>query len=105
MFKIITSLALTAGVFVQPSIASEIINLPTELVCADKDRITETIKEYGEEPVMKSLSIRETNSGLKTNVSILFVNPQTKTWTMVERFRDDLFCVTSLGTDASPFAK
>ncbi len=105
MFKILTSLALTAGLITQPSIASDLAQYPTELVCSNENKIMTVLKENGEEPLIRSLALRQVGGVIVNNVSILFVNAQTRTWTVVEKFTDDMFCVVSLGTDAVPYTK
>ena len=59
MFKILTSLALTAGLIAQPSIASELALYPTELVCSNENKIMSSLKESGEEPFLRMLSTRQ----------------------------------------------
>lgn len=105
MFKILTSLALTAGLIAQPSIASELALYPTELVCSNENKIMSSLKEFGEEPFLRMLSTRQVSGDIVDNISILFVNSQTRSWTMVEKFSDDMFCVISLGTNAGPYFK
>jgi len=98
MFKqFATSLALTVGLSL-PSIASELTQLNSHLVCGDYPSITATLTEYNEIPFVKMAAHRLTPTGdVFKNQIVLFVNPRTKTYTIVERFSSNLFCVVSIG--------
>lgn len=97
--RILASLALTAGI-VHPSIASEITKFPTELICVDQQGLTETITEFEEIGFAGGVAMRDIHSvGLVENNLVIFVNPKTQSWTIVERFSKDLYCVLALGKD------
>jgi len=100
--KIVTSLALTVGLF-HTSIASELTQLNSQLICGDYSSINSTIKEYNEIPFVRMVSHRLVSTGdIFQNQIVIFVNPQTKTYTMVERFSSDIYCVVSIGEKLSP---
>jgi len=100
--KIITSLALTVGLF-HTSIASELKQINSQLVCGNYDSIDATIKEYNEIPFVRMSGYRLSSSGnVSQNQIVIFVNPQTKTYTIVERFSSEIYCVVSIGEKMSP---
>lgn len=105
MFKtFVTSLALTAGLATQPSTANEqIINIPMEITCVTGKVLTETLEEFGEIPFIQMNSTRETDGGIVSNPTVIFMNPDTKTWTMAERIERDIYCVIAIGDFAMPF--
>lgn len=101
--KIVTSLALTVGLSL-PSIASELIRLPSNLVCGPKDEFFPVIEKYKEKPFVVMNSIREiAGVGVVNNKIIIFVNPETKTFTMLEQFSQDLYCVVLVGEGFEPY--
>ncbi len=104
MFKqIVTSLALTVGLSL-PSIASEPIRMPSSMVCAESDYFFPTIEKYGEIPFAKMISFREVPGvGVMQNVMIIFVNPETKTYTMLEQLSENIVCVVGVGSDILPY--
>jgi hypothetical protein len=101
--KLTASLALTVGI-ANPSIANEVIKLPTELVCASEAGVEEVLNKYGEIPFATMTTFREiSGSGFTNNPMVIFVNPKTKTFTILEQITTDLYCVVSLGDNISPY--
>ena len=104
MFKtFVTSLALTAGLIAQPSIANdELITIPMDVTCVSGRALAETLEEFGEIPFLQMNSTRETDNGIVTNPTVIFMNPETRSWTMAERIKRDLYCVIAIGDFAMP---
>lgn len=102
MRKFLASLALTVGL-IHPSIASEILQIDTKLSCASWERINETLEKYGEIPFVNMNAYRALRNNDVMNLpAIMFVNPKTKSYTLVEKFSDQLYCVVSIGEQVSP---
>ena len=102
--KILASLALTVGL-IHPSIASEITQFPTSLMCVDKRGLTQTITEFEELSFAGGVSMRDVPGvGLVKNNLVIFVNPKTQSWTIVERFTKDMYCVIALGEGFRPLS-
>ena len=102
--KILASLALTAGI-IHPSTASEITQLPTSLMCVDKQGINQTITEFEELSFAGGVSMRDLPGvGLVKNNLVIFVNPKNKSWTIVERFNKDMYCVVAVGEGFRPLS-
>lgn len=100
--KIATSLALTVSLSL-PSIASETRSLNTQIVCAAWDVIDASLNEHGEMPFARMSADRHiARSGTVQNIVVIFVNPKTKTFTVVEQFKEDLYCVLSIGSEFGP---
>jgi len=102
--KILTLIALTAGI-IHPSTASEITQFPTSLMCVDKRGITQIITEFEELSFAGGVSMRDVSGvGLVANNLVIFVNPKTKSWTMVERFSKELYCIVAVGEGFRPLS-
>ena len=102
--KILTSLALTVGM-IHHSNASEITQFPTQLFCLNQETLSSTITEFEEIPFAGGVAIRDVPEvGMVTNNLVIFVNPKTMSWTIVERFSKDLYCVVSLGEKFRPLS-
>jgi hypothetical protein len=103
--KLTASLALTVGI-ANPSIADEVIKLPTELVCASEAGMSEVLDKYGEIPFATMTAFREIpGAGFTNNPMVVFVNPKTKTFTIIEQITKDIYCVVSLGDNISPYVE
>jgi hypothetical protein len=101
--KLIASLALTVG-FTNISIASDITKFPTEMVCATEKALESVLDEFGEIPFATMMSMREVPVlGVTANSMVIFVNPKTKSYTIVERIGKDLYCVVALGENIEPY--
>ena len=101
--KLIALLALTVGI-TNPSIADEVIKLPTELVCGSEAGMSEVLDKYGEIPFATMTAFREIpGSGFTNNAMVIFVNPKTKTFTILEQLTKDVYCVVSLGDNINPY--
>jgi hypothetical protein len=105
MLKIIvTSLALTVGlVFTHPSIASDPKTIRNDIVCTDIKTLDEVLTKYGEEAALTMVSTRETRKGVSANAMVFFMNPKTKTWTLIEQFNEKDFCIIAIGEQVSPY--
>ena len=100
--KILASLVLTVGI-THPSIASEITQFPTSLMCVDQKGLSQTITEFEEISFAGAVGVREVHGvGMVENNIVIFVNPKTKSFTIVERFSKDLYCILALGEGFRP---
>ena len=94
MKKILTIFLL---LFCIRSFAEVKINL--ELTCVNSDGLFEMLKEYEEVPFSIGQTLRDNQSD--ENSTMLFVNPNTLTWTMVEKLKtkdSTLYCVLAAGS-------
>jgi len=95
--QMFASLALTVGL-IPPSIASDLQQFPTTLVCVDQKGLTETITEFQELSFAGGVAMRYVPGvGLVKNNLVIFVNPTTQSWTIVERLSKELYCVVAVG--------
>ena len=102
--KILASLVLTVGT-IHLSIASEITQFPTSLMCVGEKDLAQTITEFEELSFAGGVSMRDLPGvGLVKNNLVIFVNPKTQSWTIVERFTKDMYCVIALGEGFRPLS-
>lgn len=71
--------------------------------CFSLKETASLLNEFNEEPFVTGRSVRlnPANEAIQTAV-IIFANPQTKTWTIVEKIEDQLYCVLATGTHLQP---
>lgn len=103
--NLLTSLALIIGIS-NHSIAGELIKFPTELTCGGEDQFNAVLDKYEELPFATMSSTREIPGvGFKINPVVIFVNPKTKTYTMIERLSEEVYCIVSVGDGITPYTK
>lgn len=94
MFKKII-VALLLVIYASPSFSQRIPSVTTvvELNCISGLDLLNSLKEYTEIPLIRGLSIR----GSSTQAFVLYVNPMTKSWTLVEKTENNFYCILSAG--------
>jgi hypothetical protein len=78
--------------FSQPN---EEVNLST--YCTSLNELEGVMAEFGELPALRGKTQRDIDGVPVENVLVIFMNPETKTWTIVERMSNGSFCVLSAG--------
>jgi len=93
MKKLVLSILLLASsaVHAQQSPTPDAIKLTVP--CATQAKVVEVLKEYDERPMLQMVSTRDKEE----LVTIMFVNPKTLTYTIVEQVNDKVYCVTGSG--------
>lgn len=97
MKKLFLALALVSST----TYASQKFELTT--VCSTGADIYKVLTDYDEKPMLKMKSNRLKRGTLVPYSNILFVNAKEGSFTMVEQYEEDLFCVVALGTDLEPY--
>ena len=84
--------------------AKEVFRLNVEIMCIDADGFVEFMEEYEEEALLTMVSVRKTYQPpyFEAYSTVLFVNKENKSWTLVEQ-RDDFYCITSMGEEIKPY--
>jgi CRISPR/Cas system-associated endonuclease/helicase Cas3 len=107
MKKSIVALLAAVGLLCgQPAWAqSQVINIPT--TCTTAEALAELLVEYDETPALTMTSVRASKEKNKptTNRSLMFINYETKSWTLIERMADNVFCIIGSGGSATPYVK
>lgn len=81
------------------SFAQKVEKVMLETYCVKLDTLEQVLSEYGEIPFIRGLSQRDP---LGTVSLVVFLNPQTQTWTIVEKFDTDKYCIMAVGSNLEP---
>lgn len=102
--KLILSLLLLAASLSHAQETRKSTTIRFDAPCGDSAQLGAILNEYQELPMIEMAS--ERNNGTKIqHTAILFVNPKTQTYTLVEQISEDLFCVISTGKGLTPYIK
>jgi hypothetical protein len=84
---------------------SRVINIPT--ACTTTEALAALLAEYDETPALTMTSVRASKEKNKstTNYTLMFINYETKSWTLIERMADNVFCIIAAGGSATPYVK
>lgn len=72
------------------------------VLCVDAESLGKTMQEFRELPFARGLSNSLANPDGPPTSLVIFVNPETKTWTIVERAAADRFCIMAVGNGFEP---
>ncbi len=78
-------------------------SVTTGLMCADWPRINQTLQQYQESPMLRMQSLRKINGEVTRIPAVVFVNATTGTYTLVERWDEDQYCVILVGEHFTPY--
>jgi len=73
--------------------------MPVE--CGTMQDLTKVLAEYDEKPFAIAETIREDKGKIIQNHVLFFINTKTKTWTVAEKIKDNIYCVISAGQNFS----
>ena len=83
--------------------------IQTKIICTEDKVIYSSLDEYGEKPLLHMISHRKINDGTEESINsyptILFVNPNTGTWTLVEKHTENILCVVTIGQQLKPYSR
>ena len=87
----------------------ELIFVQNKMVCVQAEVVYSSLEEYGERPMMQMVSHRRMNETNGENINsyptIMFVNPNTGTWSLVERHTEDVLCIVAIGQQMRPYGR
>lgn len=69
-----------------------------------KDIVLE-LGKYKEAPLLMANSVRPVGSDNQGNALIIFMNTESRTWTIIERANDEIYCIIAIGDHLSPIVK
>jgi len=96
---------LAALVFVSlPAFSQEIITVPIDAYCVTKDHMAEILAEHEEKALMVGVSVRNVNNTEVTSPMVIFVNPETRSFTIAEKV-NDRYCVVGMGEKLKPYTR
>jgi transcription antitermination factor NusG len=98
MKKLIPTIGLTAVLFSGIAQAQNKDTKVFEAICLSAENIEKVTKDFNELPYLRAVSDREDSTGKNVNqyVMVLYINLETKTWTLVEKV-DKVYCVIASG--------
>ena len=96
MKKIIAMcLMMPTVVFAQPKVETVYFGA----YCVSLESLEKALKHFDEVPFVRGVGEREPVGAITT---VLFVNPKTRTWTLVEKQANDRYCILSAGDNFEP---
>lgn len=87
---------LIASLFVSTQ-AVAVDELSVPVFCVDYATLERTLDKYKEVPFVRGKSQRGSDDKPDDYSMVLFVNRETKTWTLVEQVEPDYYCVIGVG--------
>jgi hypothetical protein len=73
--------------------------------CVSSQDLQDSLTEWKELPTAQGKSLRKVDKDTVTGKLVIFINPKTGTWTIVEELTKDKFCVIAMGEEFSPVPK
>lgn len=79
----------------------EVTRMTYEAVCMNYAQLIDVVDTFEEIPLARGLSVP---LGKKDTVipTVIFINPETNTFTITEQVGDDKYCIIMLGTNFQP---
>jgi len=74
-----------------------------ESICVPQKDLEASMMKHGEKPFITALAYRITEGKPMSHPIVVFMNPNTKSWTLVEKTDSNSFCVIGVGTKMEPF--
>jgi len=74
-------------------------------MCVGAVQFAETMASYGEVPFITMLTMRPVDKNMEIfeeYPTVLFMNPDTRTWTLAEKRGNNNYCVVGVGNTISP---
>jgi hypothetical protein len=103
MKKLLATLLFMPVIAFSQSNEAEEINIPT--YCVSIKILEEVLTEFNELPMLRGKTERHVNGVSTENTLVIFMNPETKTWTIVEKMANGSYCVLSAGASFEPVPK
>ena len=77
--------------------------IPFPATCVNINTLAKLLEEFQEKPAMTMLSNRASDDEIAANALVLFINYETKTWTLAEQISSNRYCVIATGENISPY--
>jgi hypothetical protein len=71
-------------------------------VCVDAKTLAETVDNFKELPFARGISMNLGDAEAPARSLVIFVNPETQTWTIVERVDPNRYCIMAVGQKFEP---
>jgi hypothetical protein len=81
-----------------------VINIPA--ICLSSDAMAKLLVEFDEQPSLTMITTREGVDGKTArHQTLLFINYETKSWSLVEKLDSGEFCIVGVGEKITPYIK
>ena len=74
-----------------------------ESICADLETLENTVTKFGEKPFITAVGHRQIDNKKVYHPVVFFMNPETKSWSIVEKLNEDTYCMIALGSKMQPY--
>ena len=104
MKKLLATLLIMLPVMATGQPKGQIIDLIG--MCVGELQFAETMTSYGEVPFLTMTTMRPVDKKMElfeAYPTVMFMNPSTLSWTIVEKRGDDNYCATAMGQNIQPF--
>jgi len=92
---------LLGGLLLYSSLAYSQAQSMLQVMCFPLKALAEVLAEFKEEPFIIGEVERADKNGSDAGTMILFVNRETKTWTVAEKHKSGLYCILTGGSKFS----
>ena len=72
-----------------------------QTICVNAEDLTKTVAEFQELPYVRGISSPLSQEGARLSL-VVFLNPKTGSFTIVERTQDGLYCILAVGNNFEP---
>jgi hypothetical protein len=76
-----------------------------EVECYTRKDLALLLTEYGEVPYAIGSTMRGDEKGVDESFLIVFINQKTQTWSIVEKSKNNLYCILSAGSNFNLITK
>lgn len=97
----ILKLSLVAALFC-PLLSQAETTIRSSLSCVTERELSPVLEKYQEIAILEFASHRVLSGNMVAIHAVLYMNPGEKTWTLIEKWGDDMYCVIGVGTGAGP---
>jgi hypothetical protein len=103
MKKMLASILFMPVIAFSQSNESEEINIPTH--CVSIQVLEDVTVEFNELPMLRGKTERQIDGQLVENTLVIFINMETKSWTITEKMVNNRYCVLAAGNSFQPVPK
>jgi hypothetical protein len=83
--------------------ADNVQTLNTTIVCTDLKGLSDTVESFGEKAAMNMTHTREIGGEIVALPTVLFINYETKSWTLAEQVNRNFYCILGVGDNIAPY--
>lgn len=103
MKKILAVLMFVAGASFAQDKEPDVKPVKFDAYCMSSKMFGVIAAKYEEQPMMVMISGRTVGEKDMEFTTVMFANPKTGSWSLVERIGEDVFCVVATGSKLAPY--